>query len=209
MRGLLSTGGYKINKDILYKYSKDSFIICADSGIENFIDTDIIPGMVVGDFDSSDENSLKFIEKNKIKIKKYPAKKDYTDTEIAVDVFLKNKFKEVNIISAIGTRFDHTIANVFLLRKLYGQCKAKIIDNHNEVIYCEKSNIKIQKDGFKYLSIIPLSENVRVSSKGLLYETDNLNISLNSTLGVSNEIIEDLTEITLHSGNCLIIKSKD
>ncbi len=209
MRGLLSTGGYEIDKDILYKYARDSFIICADSGIKNFIGTDIIPHMAVGDFDSSDEQCLKFIEENNIPIKKYPVKKNHTDTEIAIDVLLDKKCEEINILSAIGTRFDHTMANILLLRKLYNLCRAKIVDNHNEVIYCEERELKVHKDGFKYLSIIPISEDVNVSSKGLLYETDNLNIKLNSTLGVSNEIVKDFAELTIHRGNCLIVKSKD
>ncbi|MDO5041278.1 MAG: thiamine diphosphokinase, partial [Peptoniphilus sp.] len=76
-------------------------------------------------------------------------------------------------------------------------------------IYCEKAELKLYKDGFKYLSIVPIEEDVTVSSKGLLYETDELNIKLNSTLGVSNEIVKDFAELTIHSGNCLVIKSKD
>ncbi|MDO5041279.1 MAG: thiamine diphosphokinase, partial [Peptoniphilus sp.] len=127
MRGLLLTGGYEISKDLLYKYAQDSFIVCADSGIKNLIGTDIIPDMAVGDFDSSDEQALKFIEENKIPIKKYPTKKDYTDTEIAIEALLERKCQEINILSAIGTRFDHTMANIFLLRRLYGLCQAKIV----------------------------------------------------------------------------------
>ncbi|WP_138159218.1 thiamine diphosphokinase [Peptoniphilus catoniae] len=209
MLGLLVSGGKQIDKSILKKYAHGAYIVCADYGVKNFIGTDFIPNLVVGDLDSIDEDCKKFIYDNKLKVKKLNCRKDYTDTEVALNLILESGVDEIVMLSATGSRMDHSLANLMLLRGMYGKVDAKIIDNNNEVFYVKPGDYLIEKEDYKYISIVPLSEDIIMSSKGLDYETDHLRISLNSSTGVSNEIVNCFANIKIHSGDGFIIKSKD
>ncbi|RVU54755.1 thiamine diphosphokinase [Anaerosphaera multitolerans] len=209
MKGLLVSSGNKINKELLEKYGRDSFIVCADGGIKNFVGTDIIPDAVVGDFDSIDKEGLKFIKDNKIAVEKYPSEKDFTDTEAALNILLEQGVDDLVILSATGTRMDHTLSNMLLLEGLYTKIKSVIIDDNNEIYYVKKGVYSYAKNGFKYISVIPISEELEYSTKGLKYETNHLIIKKYPIGGVSNEILKDSCTIEVHRGEGFIIKSKD
>ena len=210
MRGLLVSGGNAINKDILINESKNSYIICADCGIRNFYNTEIIPDIVVGDLDSIDREGLKFIEKNKIKVEKFPPKKNLTDTELALSYLVNRKCSEIIILSATGTRLDHTVSNIFLLEYLHKKnIPGRIIDNYNEIVLKSEEEFIVEKDYYRYISVISITDEVVYSTNGMEYETDHLVIKRYSARGVSNEIKGECAKINIHSGKALIIKSKD
>lgn len=210
MKGLLISGGSSIDKSILEKEARDSYIICADGGIKNFLDTEIKPDLLVGDLDSINKEGLEFLEKNRIKCEKFPPKKNCTDTELAMSYLLEKNCSSIVILSATGTRMDHTMANILSLEKLYSlKVPVKFIDNHNEIIYMESGTINVSKDDYKYISVISLSDYIIYSTKGMEYETDHLKIERYSARGVSNEIKESSAEINIHCGKGLIIKSRD
>ena len=141
MRGVVVSAGNKVSEEILKKYLNDSYIICCDGGIKNFYELDTLPNLIVGDFDSIDENGRKFIEDNNIEKNVYNTVKNFTDTEAAIDILLERGFEEIVILGATGTRLDHTLANIFLLQKLFGRSKATIVDNNNIIEYVEKGEI--------------------------------------------------------------------
>jgi thiamine pyrophosphokinase len=209
MRALLVSGGRPVDKKIILKYIKNSYIVCADYGVKNFIDLDIEPDLVIGDLDSADRECLDYIKNKNINTLKLNCKKDYTDTEFAIDYLIDKGYDEIILLAATGTRLDHTLANIFVLERLFNKAKVKIIDNNNEIIYAEKGEYFLEKNDYKYLSILALSDEIKVSSKGLIYEVNHSNIKRSSSLGVSNEILENEAEIIIHDGKALIIKSKD
>lgn len=209
MKASLVAAGKPIDKDILLKYCKDSFVVCADYGIKNFINLEILPDLIIGDLDSSDEECKKFIEDKKIKLIKLNTRKDFTDSESALSYLIENKYDEITLLSVTGSRLDHTLSNIFLLEKYFDKAKIKIIDNNNEIYYIEEGEYILSKDNYKYLSIISISDKILLSSQGLSYEVENSIINRAASLGVSNEIVDEKAKIILHKGKALIIKSKD
>ncbi len=210
MKAVLVSGGEKIDKKILFRETKDAYIICADGGIKNFIDTNLLPDLLVGDLDSIDDMGKRFVKEKKILVHEYPKKKNLTDTELAVSILVEKGFNEISILSATGTRMDHTIANMLLLEYLYdNNIFGKLIDNNNEIIFKSEEIFKVFKDNYKYLSLISISDELIYSTNGMEYETDHLNIKRYSARGVSNEIKDVFAEINIHSGKALIIKSND
>ena len=210
MRGILVSGGNLIDKDILINESKNSYIICADCGIRNFYNTDILPDLIVGDLDSTNSRGMEFIKENNLKVEKYPPKKNLTDTELALSYLIDKKCDEIILLSATGTRLDHSISNVFLLEYLDNlNIIAKIIDNNNEIEIRGQGVFSVNKKNYKYLSVIALSDYVVYSTTGMEYETDHLEIKRYSARGVSNEIKAENAEILIHKGKAIIIHSKD
>ena len=88
-------------------------IICADSGYAHAKKMNIRPDVVLGDFDSYKKDDVICDD-----IKIYPAKKDFTDSEIAADYALKNGADEILLLASTGGRIDHTLANIYLLKTI-------------------------------------------------------------------------------------------
>ena len=72
--------------------------------------------------------------------------------------------KQITIVGATGTRFDHTIANIHILKEaMENGVDIQIIDEHNKIKLINK-NIEIKKDNrYKFVSLIPLTTTVERS----------------------------------------------
>ena len=103
-------GGGDCSVDILKNnILSDDFIICADSGYDIANDADIVPDLLIGDFDS-----IKRIPDNVNKIT-LPVEKDVTDCLAAYNEGIKLGFKAFAVFGGTGGRFEHTFANISLL----------------------------------------------------------------------------------------------
>lgn len=209
-KALLISGGRQVSKELIEKYI-DRFIIVADGGARLLKKYDLQANLLLGDLDSIGDESLSYVEKNGIEIKKFPAKKDFTDTELALSYLVDEGYKDIIILGALGTRLDHELANLLNLKKLYKNgIRAKIEDDYNEVIYVEEGSYDFEKTNKKYFSLISASDKLNFSTKGLYYEVENLVIDFNNpSRAVSNEIISNKATIKINYGSAFIIMSKD
>lgn len=209
MKGLIISGGNKVKRETLFENIEDRYIVVADGGIKNLIGTDIIPDEVLGDFDSIDEEGKSFIEKNNIKIEKYPSRKDFTDTELCLEVLLKKGAVDIIILGATGTRLDHMFSSMFLLERLKKESVAgKFIDDYNEVSFISNETVEVKKNKYKYLSIVPISKEVCLTLKGTEYEVENLKFNRFTTIAVSNEVKDEVAKIEI-DGEGFLILSRD
>lgn len=169
------------------------------------------PNYIVGDFDSINRKILEKYEKKDIEIKRLIPEKDFTDTHSALNLAIEIKSKKITIIGAIGTRLDHTFANIHILKEATEQdIDVKIINENNEIELINKSK-KIEKDSnYKYISLIPLTTEVTgVTIKGMKYPLQNYTLEIGNSLGISNEQIEEIAQIEILKGILIIIKSRD
>ena len=89
----------------------------------------MIPDYILGDFDSIDKKVLEKYKTQKITIYELKPEKDFTDTEEAINLAIKLKSSEFVIIGAIGTRIDHVLANINVLKiALDNNIKAQIMN---------------------------------------------------------------------------------
>lgn len=213
MKTLIITGG-KINKNFAKKYLKSNkydIIIAVDKGLETIDYLKLQPQYVLGDFDSVNTKILEKYKKQNIKIIKLNPEKDLTDTHSAIDLALKLKSTEITILGAIGTRLDHTIANIHILKQaLDKNIKAKIVNEKNEIELIDKEIIIKKDDNYKYVSIIPLTTQVTgITIEGMKYIINDYTLSIGDSLGVSNEQIDKDAKISIKTGILIVIKSKD
>lgn len=165
MNILIVTGG-TIQKEYIKKWlqnKKFHKIIAADAGLSCLDELGIRPTEILGDFDSLKNHDLleKYREKQ-IPIMQFPARKDYTDTHLAIahalDLLKEEKQTEqqtekqpeqqtekqtsgtsgrensVTIFGALGTRMDHCLANIGLLARFADLgIAAAIEDEHNRI----------------------------------------------------------------------------
>ena len=209
-KALLISGGRQVSKELIEKYL-DRFIIIADGGARLLMKYGLRADILLGDLDSIGEEALTYIKEHEIEVKKFPAKKDFTDTELALSYLVDEEYKDIVILGALGTRLDHELANLMNLKKLYKKgIRAKIEDDYNEVIYVEEGFYDFEKTNKKYFSLINAGDRMNFTTKGLYYEVEDLEInSENPSRGVSNEMVGEKATIKINSGSAFIIQSRD
>ena len=211
MSAIILGSGNNINPQLFFLEKINiEYVICADGGLNKAESLNIVPNIIIGDFDSVNQKTLKrYIDKN-IEIIKYSSEKNYTDMELAIDYAVEKGFKDIILIGASGTRLDHTAANIILIEKYYKQAiNIKIIDNNN-LIQIVANNMTIPFRENYYVSIIPLSERIEgLTLEGFKYPLDNVIVERGSTLCISNEICENSGVIKLNKGSALVFISKD
>ena len=108
MTALIISGGDYSPIDNL---SFDCVIAC-DRGYLHARKMGIRPDLIIGDFDSAPFPDVS------VPVESYPARKDDTDTMLAVKHGLLKGFDRFVILGALGGRLDHTIANLSVLEYL-------------------------------------------------------------------------------------------
>ncbi len=115
-------------------------------------------------------------------------------------------------MGALGKRMDHTLANIHILKSaLEANIPCQILDSNNK-IYLVDDDITLYKDKVfgKYISLIPLTTTVEgLTLMGFKYCLNNYILPIGISLGISNEIIEDVANIKLKNGILIIVESKD
>lgn len=200
----LIVGNGEVSEKIKPLLPKNAYVICADGGFRHMDKLGLIPDIVIGDMDSvkADLHNEKTIV--------YPVRKNFTDSEIAVNHAIDNGFLELVLVGFTGTRMDHTLTNVFLLKSISERgVKARIIDEHNIIRYAEKENMLCGKKG-DIVSIIPIGGDVSgITTEGLDYPLFSETLEFGKGRGVSNVMTGDECKITINNGSALIIQSKD
>ncbi len=204
MKTCLIFGNADINSYSDLNIDKDSFVIAADGGYRHCRKLGIIPDILLGDFDSINEELPSDCE-----IIKLPSEKDDTDMMHAVKTALERGYEDIKMYGVLGGRLDHTYSNIQTLEyiNLHG-ANGSLIDTDNEVQLLTSGAYTYFKRGGWYLSIFSFSGTTEVTTTGTKYNLENYKLTRNFPLGVSNEIIDDLCRINVFSGVLLVILSK-
>ncbi len=185
----------------LKKELVEGFVIAADRGLDVALEAGIRPDLVVGDFDSAKSAVPEGVECVKVS----PVKDD-TDAMLAADFALKYGCSELRFFCALGGRIDHTIANIQMLYhfKIRGINGALFGDDTKLFLLSNESRSIPKFDG--YLSVFAYDKTAVVTEKGVKYPITNHPLTNDMPTGVSNEIIDDTAEITVHSGTALVVE---
>ncbi len=189
------------------------YCIAADSGLEYADKLGLKVDFLLGDYDSVDKDVLDRYKSN-TEFEIYPKEKDYTDTHLAIMTALKKGATDIYILGATGTRMDHTITNIGNM-KVAADCgkDCHIVDEHNYIyLLSEADGIHIiRKDSQygRYVSIIPMSENVSLSLEGFKYTLDNYELKQGLSICQSNEVEDEQGIIKVHKGLIIVLETKD
>ena len=204
MRCLIISGGEYSKIKLTDKYD---LVIACDKGYLHAKKLKIVPDIIVGDFDSSKEPVSCHKGGNcESAIIKVDTEKDDTDTGLAIKYALRNGYKDIDIVCALGKRLDHTLANISMLKYICENgAKGRIISNDIELIVIGKGKIKLTKRSNSYLSIFSLSDKSKINYiKGTKYDTKNIILKNSFPLGISNEFKGKVAEVSVEKGIILI-----
>lgn len=193
-------------------------LFAVDRGLEYVQDMELVPDYVVGDFDTVDYNVLLAFEEaeGKGKVERHPAKKDETDTELAVWQAIEEKTERITLLGATGSRLDHVFANIGLLCQTVERgIDMRIVDETNRIqildgLHRATAEIAKKEQLGTYISLIPLTDRVEgVTLEGVAYPVRDFTIVHGSSRTVSNEIVSEKMRITIKKGQVLLIESRD
>lgn len=198
----LIVGSGNFSENALKLIDDKTYIICADGGYDHAVSHGIVPDILLGDLDS-----LK--GKTGVETIVYPTEKNETDSELALLYAINKGYKDIVMTGVTGTRLDHTLGNIFLLKTASDMgAKAVIADDNNEIYYV-RDNIRLYGEKGEFFSVIPICQNILVSISGAKYPLTKARLELGTTRGISNEFLGKECVVTIHEGSALFIKSKD
>ncbi len=216
MKRLVILGGDVHDTPLLRKLCRQECfdqVIAADSGLNWAYRLGIRPDQMMGDFDSAEPDVLRYYRELKVPEKIFPTRKDYTDSELALwaAVDISETDDEIWVLGGIGSRMDHTLANIFLLYEpLKRGIKTYLMDGLNEIRMLKgPCEVKVERrEEQQYLSILPfLGEAEGIDMEGVAYPLQDFILQTGKCIGISNEIVEEQAEIRLKKGYLLLIRS--
>lgn len=211
MNVAIISGGTPPSEKLLKSYlGKVDFIIAADKGSECLYNYNIVPDVLLGDFDSINRGVLNNVKAQVKEILQFPPEKDYTDTEIAINEAIKRGAREIYLFGALGSRMDHSLGNIGLL--LTSKKKGvvlKIIDDNNK-IYLGENNMTLYGELGENISFHALSDIVKnFNIKGAKYNLEGYNMNLLDPRAICNEFMDRPIEISFDEGELLVLHSID
>jgi len=221
----IKTANIKISKYILFlnnKYRtadndfylrilKGKIAIAVDGGIRFFIKNKICPDILIGDFDSSPRMSKKYL--SNFEIINFPAEKNKTDSHLALETALERGATRIEICGGFSvSEIDHTLGNIFLL-ELVNEFQSKhgrkvsacLVSPSQKVYLMENDSITLFAQKGDYLSIIPLSDKVRLDFDGLKYPPPKKPIHLGNSLTLRNQFRRKKCRLSVGDGKALIV----
>ena len=185
------------------------WVMAADGGVAHCLQWNITPQVIIGDMDSVNKQELARFESQGVEIIRFPARKDKTDLELALQTALNRNFGEVVILGALGARWDMTLSNVMILAAPFMKgVKARILDEGHEILCMHDGDaIQIQEKLGDTVSLIPLSTNVVVSLNGFEYPLTKETLHRGTTRGISNVITGSVANIEIERGQLIVVIS--
>ena len=206
-------------------------VIAVDGGLAFADRAGIKITHLVGDFDTIDGAVLeKYIHREDICVHQFIPEKDYTDTDIAVklairlfsgkeaspsekdappellpeqaDLLPETAEKVLHILGATGSRMDHVLANLQMLKNIMDAgIDGMIIDKNNQIQMIRGTHHLKMKGIFgKYMSLIPATMDLSgITLQGFKYPLNRANTHFGESLCVSNELTAEEGRITIEA----------
>ena len=188
-RCLILTGG-KLSLAFAGSFLKEhkfEKVVAVDGGLEAAKELDIIPDVIVGDFDTVHPEILAYYRKMEhIVWEVHQPEKDDTDTELAINIHL-------------------------LFPCLQKGTYAEIVDSQNRLYLIDGEHTFRKGETWgKYISFLPLTEEVKgITLRGFKYPLTDRDISIGTSLCISNELVEEEGTITFSDGVLITVESHD
>jgi thiamine pyrophosphokinase len=202
MKGIAIIGGECPSKEVLKKIIQvEDLLIAADSGLIPLEEAGFVPHFIVGDMDSLD--TLERLKKYPREIIiQYPKDKDYTDTELALELLWEKGCDEVWIIGGGGGRID----NLFALYSIFERERAPdrwLIPGYELRLIKGKTTLELPQE--RQVSLFPLGNGPwKIHSRGLKWPLDNLPWK-RGFCSISNLVSDDVQELNPLQGSFLLI----
>ena len=149
-------------------------VVAADGGGRFLAAAGVVPDVLVGDFDSLDEEAVADAGRAGARIVRHPVRKDQTDGELAVDEALRAGAGEIVLAGALGA-LDHVLGHLALLCRVEAAGRpARIVSPALTVrvlVAPARASSSTRRPGTR-VSLAPLAGDAIVTLAGFEYDLD-------------------------------------
>lgn len=176
------------------------YLIAADAGANHCRRLNLVPDVIIGDFDSIDSGVYEFF-KTKSELIEHPQKKDNTDFELALSLACERGATEVHIFYWCDERFDYSFDALLSASELelpaifHEQFFDVYVLNSFDGVFELKNLHPHQK-----LSVYGLTHPVSLQTKGLRWELSWSMLS-SGARSQSNEVLSSIVQFEVGHGS--------
>jgi len=220
LRVVIIANGILSDPDEVHKAIRpDDLLIAADGGGRHCRDLGLTPAVLIGDFDSLEDAELTFFENTGTEVIRHPARKDFTDLELAIRHAQGLGASEIIVLAALGSRWDQSLANLLLPATADFQgLRISLRDGPQEILLLRAdmegpspAQLEIRGQPGDTVSLIPVGGDARgITTRELEYPLANETLFFGTTRGISNVMLSNKASISLESGRllCTIIHAQ-
>ncbi len=198
MKGIILLNGEPYAGDI--EKGAGDVVLAADGALawaKDKVQIDI----TAGDFDS-----LGYVPPRSVV---YPAEKNFTDGEIALDLLIGKGCREIEIYGGGGRREDHFFGNLQLLYAAFLREVGCVMRTAYADIYCAAGRIVFAGKRGMTVSLAPVGLSAHImESEGLKYPLCDLTLTAGSCRGISNIVQSDLAFADCDEGTLFVFEIK-
>ncbi|MEY8461437.1 thiamine diphosphokinase [Eggerthellaceae bacterium 24-137] len=176
-------------------------VIAVDGGYASLVAAGCTPDLAIGDFDS-----LGYMPDG-VPVKAFPAEKDASDMELALEEALARGADAVEVYGALGGRLDHTLANLLLLASFAerGLAVATVGEAERIVFLVGPGELVLPAADEGIVSVFSLTDvSTGVVEEGLKYGLDGVALTNRTSWGLSNELADVPARIAVESGTLVV-----
>jgi thiamine pyrophosphokinase len=185
-------------------------LVAADGGALPLLRLGLSPQLVIGDLDSLDAAAEAELRRLGVELRRFPRAKDETDLELALLLAAERGAERVDVLGALGGRWDHTLANVAMLDmpELRGR-QVRLLDG-NQTLFAVRDAAPLEGQRGDTVSLLPLTPEARgVTTAGLLYPLTDATLRYERARGVSNVLLDPPGRVSLREGLLLVVHHAD
>src|SRR5579862_758217 len=195
---ILCNGAQSHSQKIKSRIETFPLLAAVDGGAEHCRHLGLKPHLIIGDFDSCSADLLAFF--SDVPCKRFPADKDKTDLELALEELMHPGTEEITLFGALGNRIDHTISNIMLLSRFPG--RLFIEDEHTRLFVIDKK-VTLSCPVGQLISLIPLNGPATdIHTEGLKWKLSGATLDKHF-IGISNRAEKSQVHITVGHGDLL------
>jgi thiamine pyrophosphokinase len=205
MKGLVFIGGEGPDAELCVRLAAGADVIAAaDSGLVFAENAGLRPDWIIGDMDSLDDES-RLDAYPLSRVVRFPADKDFTDTELAVNLLFEKGCDEVTIAGGGGGRLDHTLAIAALFER--ERYPYRWFTGREEIyVVSNEFHCNVQKTDT--VSVFPLGTGPwKAQSAGLKWPLDSV-AWRRGFFGISNTAETEAVMVKALSGRFLVLVTR-
>jgi len=211
---LIFVNGERIRLDAVgAMVGPDDYLVAVDGGLNHLNSLGFSPALLIGDLDSVSPADLGRIQQNPLtQVTRYPVHKDETDLELALLTVVKEGYTRILVMAGLGGRLDMTLANIFLLAlpELAG-LDVRLEDGYEEVFLIQPGEAEREIKGQPGDRVSLLAWGgpaTGIRTAGLYYPLRDETLYPERTRGISNQMVEARSLVTLETGQLICIHTR-
>lgn len=189
---------------INFYLKKKGYVIAADGGANLLRKRNVVPDIIVGDFDSVSKRTLEHYKKLKTDFRKVEEQRT-CDFEKCLLFCLEKRKKRIIVFGATSLRPDHTLNNLSVLKRYSKRLEIKIVTDEFDVSYVGRKTEFSYVEG-ETISLLGIPEAKGVSATGLKYPVENMDFGFGTNEGTLNIAAANRITISVNEGSLLLFK---